>query len=178
MNNRPVRREILIVWDLALALPRPKAPKGFYIVRSRKPDLPALCALAVRAYEGPWDWWLEETGKEKAFEHFMKQMSRLASLKNCAVFSAFRDKILAGSAVASMEPDEEGDCLPSYGLVVHPDFRGKGLGKALLLYSLSWLKRQGTGRAQVTTTAYANSFPPAVYNYLHFGGRILREERM
>lgn len=171
------RREVLIAWDISLPLPRPKTPKGFSIVRNRKPDLPALCALAVKAYEGPWDWWLEETGKEKAFAHFMGQMSRLAGLKTCAVFTAYdRDKALAGSAVACAQPDEDGDSIASYGLVVSPDFRGKGLGKALLLHCLSWLKKQGAGRAQVTTTAYLDAFPPAVHNYLHFGGRIVRED--
>lgn len=167
-------RTIRITWTLLQPLPRLTSPPRVVLTHIGAVDIADLCELALTAYRGPWDWWLDRVGIASARRQFAHQLTQLPT-ESSALFTAREDGALAGSIVATTQPDAHGDHIAVYGLVVHPDYRGRGLGKELLLHALAWLQSKGLETAQVTTTAYPDRYPPAIHVYLHYGGRITGE---
>ena len=103
----------------------------------------------------------------EAFAHFQKEFGSVTDeLKNRCFFLTTDKHQKIGSATAWFRADRFDD---RYGrlhwIVIHPDFRGRGLGRELIRFTMKELNRLYT-KAYLTsqTTSY-----PAINIYLDFG---------
>ncbi len=120
----------LLTHDLSTLPPR---PRGLH--RARRRDRPAVIEVDALAF--PPFWRLHEGGLEEA----------LAATPSVRFRVAGRGLALLGYAIAG----RGGNVGYLQRLAVHPAARGRGLGRALVVDALVWLRRRGATRAMVNT---------------------------
>ena len=114
----------------------PSAPGG--LRRARRRDRAVVIEVDTAAF--PPFWRLHEGGLEEALAATPSVRFRVAGRSREA-------ETLAGYAIAG----RGGDTGYLQRLAVHPSARGRGLGRALVVDSLVWLRRRGAQRAMVNT---------------------------
>jgi ribosomal protein S18 acetylase RimI-like enzyme len=121
----------LLAHDLGGLPPRPRGLR-----RARRRDRPAVIEVDALAF--PPFWRLHEGGLEEALAATPSVRFRVAGRSLGA---------LTGYAIAG----RGGDTGYLQRLAVHPATRGQGLGRALVVDALGWLRRRGAARAMVNT---------------------------
>ena len=121
--------------------------------RGRRTDRPP--ALVVDAHSFDAFWQLDETGFEEA----------LAATPSSRFRVAARDEQVIGYAISG----RAGARGFLQRLAIDPDHQRRGLGQALALDSLRWLKRRGVDRAMVNTQEHNDG---ALSLYQHLGFRL------
>jgi ribosomal-protein-alanine N-acetyltransferase len=111
----------------------PPGPRG--LRRARRRDRPVVIEVDAAAF--PPFWRLHEGGLDEA----------LAATPSVRFRVAARNRALEGYAIAG----RGGDTGYLQRLAVHPTARGQGLGRALVVDALVWLRRRGASRGLVNT---------------------------
>ncbi len=130
-------------------------PAGARLTRGRTRDRAAALAVDGLAFEAFWR--LDEHGLEEALNATPSRRFRLAQAPGRAV------PPVAGYAVTG----RAGARGYLQRLAVHPEARGRGLGRALTLDGLHWLRRRGVARAMVNTQQ-GNDAAVALYRSVGF----------
>lgn len=112
----------------------PSVPRGLH--RARRRDRPVVIELDAASF--PPFWRLHEGGLEEALLATPSVRFRVAGRGR---------GVLSGYAIAG----RGGDTGYLQRLAVHPASRGQGLGRALVVDALVWLRRRGASRAMVNT---------------------------
>lgn len=161
------RRVVHVRWHLPTT--PPGNPPADVRCELEQPDPEEYAELAVEAYKGSWDWLFEHWGGDVAAR---RNFARLFEAPRAERFIAAREgRLLKGFVSAG-----DGDVLPgdfsTFGVLVHPGARGRGIGGHLLLLALDLLARRGARQADMHTTAPPQGDPPAVRLYLRSGQRV------
>jgi ribosomal-protein-alanine N-acetyltransferase len=135
-------------------VPRPEKEVAHLFRRGRAADWPAVLAVDALAFAAFWR--LDASGLSEAIEATPVTRFRVASPKRGGDVLAY--------AVTGLSTSQ-GDLQR---LAVHPDHRRQGLGRALGLDGLRWLRRKGVSEA-VVNTQLGNE--PALALYLSLGFR-------
>lgn len=138
----------LLAHDL-LVLPEP--PSGVHLRRARRGDRPR--ALAVDGMAFPRFWRLDERGLAEAVSATPTARFRVAEL----------DGLVAGYCVTG----RAGSRGYLQRLAVVPGAQGRGLGRALVVDALRWLRRRNVTQA-VVNTQVGNARAVALYQGLGF----------
>lgn len=117
---------------------RPEREAASLLRRARRPDWPAVLAVDAAAF-APF-WRLDMGGLGEALDATPSTRFRVAS-------AGRRDGPVLAYAVTGMSGNQ------GYlqRLAVHPSYRRRGLGRALGLDGLRWLRRKGAAEAVVNT---------------------------
>jgi ribosomal protein S18 acetylase RimI-like enzyme len=134
--------------------PRPRARR---LRRARRRDRPAVIEVDALAFQ-PF-WCLHQGGLEEALAATPSVRFRVAGP---------RRGTLSGYAITG----RGGDTGYLQRLAVHPATRGQGMGRALVVDALAWLRRTGAARAMVNTQR-TNDSAHALYEACGF--RLLPE---
>ena len=136
-------------------VPRPPREAAQLLHRGRSSDWPAVLAVDASAFS-PF-WRLDTSGLREAIDATPVTRFRVAARKR-------GDANLLAYAVTGLSGNQ------GYlqRLAVHPDARRRGLGRALGLDGLRWLRRKGVSEA-VVNTQLGNE--PALALYLSLGFR-------
>jgi len=140
-------------WAMALAnmatLPAPTWPRG-YGMRTFVPGRDELTTVEIEnaSFQDEWEYMPMELGE-------IQGLVRTPSFQPEGVFFALHQNQVVGESwnwIDSAEREgqtreKRGDV---WGLCVHPQHRRRGLGRALLLAGLHWLRGQGVTRAHLT----------------------------
>lgn len=136
---------------LALDLHDVPTVTGGAVRRGRRPDRPAALAVDARSFDGFWR--LDDAGFEEALDATPSSRFRVAVIDERVVAYAVSGR--AGSRGFLQR------------LAVDPDHQRKGLGRALALDGLHWMKRRGVDRVMVNTQEH-NDGALALYQHLGF----------
>lgn len=140
------------------ALEKPQVPEGYRIASLGMAQLRGLARL-----------WNEIFGASRGLEEMEAMMAWGDILTEIAVtFSAFE---AVGFSLAQVVPRANHDEGSVAQIGISEKHRRKGIGKALLLTSLLWLRRQGCPTAMIS--AMADNFP-ALELYRKVGFKVLR----
>ena len=101
------------------------------------------------------------------------ELQALLNRKNCFIYILYCRDELAGYSEWISQADGKAE-IAYFGLV--PEWRGKGLGKFLLLYTMNKIKTHGINHARLHTCALDH--PHALKNYLQRGFEIFKEEEI
>jgi ribosomal protein S18 acetylase RimI-like enzyme len=137
----------LLARDLRDLPPAPAAP----LRRGRQRDRPAVLAVDGRAFSAFWR--LDDAGLDEALAATPTSRFRVTEV----------DAVVVGYAVTG----RAGRRGFLQRLAVEPDREGHGLGRALVLDGLGWLRRRGVDRV-VVNTQEANQRALALYEQLGF----------
>jgi len=132
----------------------PDAPE-ISIRRGRKSDRPGALAVDARAFE-PF-WRLDDQGLEEALTATPSSRFRVTTTDGDAHITAYA---VAGRAAHRGFLQR---------LAVDPDRQGNGIGSALVVDALRWMKRRGVDRAVVNTQERNEG---AVRLYVRLGFRL------
>ncbi|MFV1990287.1 MAG: GNAT family N-acetyltransferase [Acidimicrobiales bacterium] len=137
----------LLKHDLHL---EPMAPRQD-LRRAKRSDRPSILEIDALTFD---DFWRFDTqGLRQALAAAATSRFRVADHQGRVVGYAITGKTASSGYVQR--------------LGVHPDFQGRGLGKALLLDSLHWLKRRHCRQASVNTQL-KNLTALALYEHMGF----------
>ena len=147
-------------------LPPPVLPEGFRIADMSGEDLiPSRAAAQYGAFQSSARW-----------EDYLQRYQRFA---HCAVYTPALDRIVLSpegvvAAFCINWLDEETGIGLFEPVGAHPDFRGRGLSKALLRHALAQLKTAGM-REAIVLTNYDNTAAIGLYHAAGFrdDGRLL-----
>jgi GNAT superfamily N-acetyltransferase len=160
------RRVVHIHWQLPV--PPPGEPPQGVDFAEELPDPEEYARLAVTAYRGSWDWLFDHWGGDVAAR---RNFARLfESPRDERLIAARQKGELIGFVSAGSGEVVPGD-FSTFGVLVQPAMRGRGLGGYLLARALRALWSRGVTSAEMHTTAPPESDPPAVRLYLRHGER-------
>jgi len=131
----------------------PPAPPA-HLRRGRRRDRPAVLAVDARAFS-PF-WRLDDEGLDEALAATPTSRFRIAQGDD--------DPDQVGGYAVTGRAGRRGFLQR---LAVDPDLQGRGLGRALVLDGLGWLRRRGADRV-VVNTQEANGRALALYEQLGF----------
>ena len=137
----------LLAHDLVDLPEQPPAP----LRRSRRADRPAVLAVDGRAF--PPFWRLDDSGLSDAIE--------------ATPVARFRVAVDAHEIVGYAISGRSGRRGYLQRLAVDPRAQGRGLGRALVVDGLRWMRRRGVSRA-VVNTQHSNESALALYERLGF----------
>jgi ribosomal protein S18 acetylase RimI-like enzyme len=137
----------LLAHDLADLPEQPPAP----LRRARRMDRPAVLAVDARAF--PPFWRLDDGGLNDAIEATPVARFRVSTA----------DHEIVGYAICG----RSGRRGYLQRLAVDPDHQGHGLGQALVVDGLRWMRRRGVSRA-VVNTQHSNDHALELYERLGF----------
>jgi ribosomal protein S18 acetylase RimI-like enzyme len=136
---------------LALELHDVPSVPGSHLRRGRRQDRTAALAVDARSFDGFWR--LDDAGFEEALAATPSSRFRVATIDDDVVGYAVSGR--AGSRGFLQR------------LAVDPDQQRHGLGRALALDGLHWMKRRGVDRVMVNTQEH-NDGALALYRHLGF----------
>lgn len=177
MKNSLRLRSIGFLWDLEKPLPRSSSKNKFAIEAAKPRDRERLRKIVVEAYLPEWSWWVRKIGgKKKAREDLMSYISGFLRDPKKRIFIAEEDEKIIGFTGAAEYNRDTGTI--GYGVAVLPGFRKRGIGKALLLAALDWLKSSGVRfvTLEEETFGIANRDTPAMILYKRLGGNIISDQ--
>lgn len=122
--------------------------------------------MIVEAHLPYWDWWFEERGGLEALDW----ASKFGFPNGTWLGSIHGDRVtgLAGFLADAYGPGEARlECF-----CVLPEFRGKGIGSAVLLETLRRARRAGQRKLVIYTLGYLDHLPPGAVTYLKSGARV------
>lgn len=164
----PIRRYIRVGWDFPVAFPNERSSvetKG--LTREFADEAAEVWIAGLRPY---WDWWIEEEGGPKELADWVRE-----SVTNGQNWTgAFLDGKLVG--VSLLRPDSYGPGEARFnGAYALPEFRGQGVGSALMSATLREASRLNQKKMKVYTQAYLDHLAPGAILYLKSNGRIEAE---
>lgn len=160
----PARRTLRLAWNLDSTFEKRKPPAK--LRELSKDDAGKVAEMIVEGHLPYWDWWFEEQGGAEVKDWPERFGFPLGSWLG----SIHQEQI---SGLAGFLPDAYGpgearlECF-----CVLPQFRGMGIGSALLSESLDRAKRSGQKKLVIYTFAYLDSLPPGAVTYLKSGAKI------
>ena len=160
----PVRRTLRLAWDLTSGFERRKHPAE--IRELSKDDAARVAGMIVEGHLPYWDWWFEEQGGAEVRDW----PGRFGFPVGAWMGSIHEERI---TSLAGFLPDAYGpgearlECF-----CVLPEFRGMGIGSALLSLTLDRAKRLAQRKMVIYTFAYLDSLPPGAVTYLKSGAKI------
>jgi len=165
---KPIRRDFRISWDLT---EKQDSPRGRVEIKEvTEKTIEETARVFVRSIRPYWDWRTEEQGGEDAVaENFCKGLKK-------------GERWLSGSignevvALTGLIPDyyKSGEAR-FRGTFVVPEYRGRGIGRAMMNEGLDWAKKMGQRRMKVYTFSYMECLAPGALLYMQSGGRIESE---
>ena len=125
------------------------------IVPAEEGHIPAICAIALRAWAGIWSVYRQELGDE-AFEtcyagwEKRKSDAVTADMRSGRGYAALLDGRVVGFISYAVKPG-----MPEVGVIgnnaVDPEARGHGVGPKMYAFILDKMRQEGLRYAQVTT---------------------------
>lgn len=165
---KPIRRDFRITWNLSEASPLPN--KQVEIKEIDEKSAEEAADVLVRSIRPYWDWRTEEQGGEKAVaRRFLEELRK-------------GERWLSGSVGKKMVGLT--GLIPDYyklgearfrGTFVLPDYRGRGIGRAMMSEASEWAKKLGQKKMTVYTFSYLECLAPGALLYIKSGGRIESE---
>lgn len=168
----PYRRVVELGWQLP-AKPSGEAPERYGFMEEL-PDPDLYARLAVAAYHGSWDWLFDRWGGDIAARRNFARL--LESPRGESFIAARREGQLLGFVSYGATDVVPGDW-STFGVLVHPDARGHGVGHHLLALALERLAATGRQTLYMHTTAPVLGDAPAVRLYLQ-SGAVRREDTL
>ncbi|MGH9283580.1 MAG: GNAT family N-acetyltransferase [Acidimicrobiales bacterium] len=156
----------LLSHDLRGVPPWPR-PRTRRLRRARRRDRPAVVEVDALAFQ-PF-WRLHQGGLEEALAATPSVRFRVARIER---HPGERDRPHRGTLSGYAITGRGGDTGYLQRLAVHPATRGQGMGRALVVDALAWLRRTGATRAMVNTQR-SNDSAHALYEACGF--RLLPE---
>ncbi len=138
-------------------LPPPVVPAGYAIRSYRRGDERAWCRLVSEGIGGDW-----------TPEEFANQIERAVSFQPDDLLFAEMEREVVGTAWAIQRREFPDDTGYVHMVVVAPDHRGRGLGRALVVAVLHRFRDKGLRRAVLRTEDHRL---PALRVYLGVGFR-------
>jgi GNAT superfamily N-acetyltransferase len=183
LGFRPVRRYLLLHWDLITPLPALPANHGVTVRPATLADLEEITDLYMRMYSPYWDWSRDGTPEEVREEYHAVFARRLSAENSDRVYlvAALQSRLVGGiTARIDQEYNQaKGVALGSLnpgGVGVLPPYRQRGIGSRLLAECLSLLRERGMRHATVWTFSYLEGEPPAVVLYRRAGATVARRK--
>jgi ribosomal protein S18 acetylase RimI-like enzyme len=177
LKNRGKLRDIGFLWDLEKPLPRSRSKNKIAIHAAKPKDRERLRKIVLEAYLPEWSWWVGKIGgKKRAREDLMSYISRFLRDPKKRIFVAEEDERVIGFSGAAKYNRDTGTI--GYGVAVLPGFRKRGIGAALLVAALDWLRNSGVRFVTLEgeTFGIANQDTPAIILYKSLGGQIISDQ--
>lgn len=164
---RPVRRDFRMSWDLEAH----ESVRSDFEIRELHAHLVGEAAESyVESLRPYWDWRTEEQGGPGAVANSFKESVRQGERW---LLCRVGERIVG---LAGLIPDFYGTGRARFrGASVLPDYRGKGIGSALMLETMNFAKKLGQRGMIVYTFSYLDCLAPGAMLYLRSGGRIEAE---
>ena len=160
----PVRRTLRLGWEFTGGFDGKK-----YAAEVRelsRDDAVRVGEMIVEGHLPYWDWWFEEQGGAEVREWPGKFGFPIGTWLG----TIQKEKL---TSLAGFLPDAYGpgearlECF-----CVLPEFRGRGIGAALLSEALNKARRMGQKKLVIYTFAYLDNLPPGAVTYLKSGAKI------
>ena len=177
MKNKQKVRSIGFLWDLRDLLPKARSKDKVTIKTATPKDGGRLRKIVVEAYLPEWSWWVRKIGgKERARADLMSYVGESLRDRKKRIFVAEEGEQIIGFCGAAKYGRGTGTI--GYGVAVLPSFRKRGIGSALLLASLNWLKKAGVRfvTLEEETFGFTNQDTPAMILYNSLGGKIISDQ--
>ena len=164
----PVRRSVRIVWDLS----KVEAGEDKVLTRElKKEDANDAARVWVEGLRPYWNYWIEEEGGAEAVASWVKKS---VPKGQGWWWGAIINDELVGLAI--LRPDSYGPGQARFnGAYALPEFRGRGIGSALMNCIIREAKKRDQATMRVNTLAYLDHLAPGAVLYLKTGGRIEAE---
>ena len=165
---QPVRRILRIAWDLKKAPEVKDASHTATVTEIHENHIEEASNVFVYGLKPYWNWYIEEGGGDeptrKRVTEWMRQQIFLAARVHGKIAGVVGVMQATGSDEAA-----------TFGVIVLPQFRRKGIGSLLMKAALSKAGELGCNRLHVHTMAYLDALAPGAVLYLKSGGRIEAE---
>jgi GNAT superfamily N-acetyltransferase len=173
LGFRPVRRYLLLRWDLTTALPALPVNQKVSVRPAALADLEELADLYAQMYRPDWDWSREGTLDETRERYRTLFARRLGERDSGRVYlvAVWEGRLVGGITV---RVDRARGSLNPGGVGVLPAYRQHGIGSRLLAEALDTLRGRGMQEATVWTFSYLESETPAVALYRRSGAQVIR----
>ena len=187
----PWRKTVVVEWDLA-KVPTQVVAESIRIEQPSVIDVSALFDLVTQSYQPYWQWWMEEHiekpwlrtdfpgQKGRGWKATVGQKNKALLRQKLSALNpdthpawlAYRDGKLIGMVDAMTEGTEHFE----FGVLVKFRAGGAGIGGALMIAALKWLKSKSLAAARITTTSGMEDYDPTVYLYTQaLGGKFVAE---
>lgn len=160
----PVRRILRLAWDLAGGFEKREHPVE--VRELSKDDAGKVGDMIVEGHLPYWDWWFEEQGGAE-----VRDWPGKFGFPAGVWLGAIHEQQI--SSLAGFLPDAYGpkearlECF-----CVLPEYRGRGIGPALLSQILDRARQGGQKKLVIYTFAYLDHLPPGAVTYLRSGAKI------
>jgi GNAT superfamily N-acetyltransferase len=173
LRFRPVRRYLLLRWDLTTAVPALPVNQEVSVRPAALADLEELADLYAQMYRPDWDWSHEGTLDETRARYRTLFTRRLGEMDSERVYlvAVWEERLVGGITV---RVDRARGSLNPGGVGVLPAYRQQGIGSRLLTEALATLRGRGMQEATVWTFSYLESETPAVSLYRRSGAQVVR----
>jgi len=161
---QPVRRSLRIGWDLTSRLTEQSKIQTMELSREFAEEAAEVWVEGLRPF---WDFWIEEQGGPETLGDWVKESVG----KDRGWIGAFMEKKLVGLAI--LRADSYGPSQARFnGAYALPEFRGQGVGSALMNGTIREAQRLQQKEMKVYTLAFLDHLAPGAILYLRSGGRI------
>jgi GNAT superfamily N-acetyltransferase len=183
LGFRPVRRYLLLRWNLVAPLPTLPVNHEVAVRRATLQDLERIADLYARMYSPYWNWSREGTVEDVREEYRARFAHRLSQKQSDRDYLV---AVLAGELVGGITARMDqaynqlkgvawGSLNPG-GVGVLPAYRRRGIGSRLLAEALALLRGRGMRHATVWTFSYLERQAPAVALYQRSGATVARRK--
>jgi len=114
-------------------------------------DIPRLVDLLIDLFDAEFDFTADASRQRRGLELLIAEAAKSDRLTVAVVRDDQGQAIGMASAQLVISTGEGAPSAWIEGVIVHPDFRRQGLGKALLEHLLTWAKARGATRIQLVT---------------------------
>jgi GNAT superfamily N-acetyltransferase len=181
LDFHPVRRYLLLRWDLAKRLPTVPLNQAVAVRPANAADLEEMADLYTRMYSPYWDWSREGTLGEVREAYRARFAQRLTASDSDRVYlvAVLEGRLVGGITVRIDEAYNQargiarGSLNPG-GVGVLPAYRRQGIGSRLVTDALLLLGERGMRQVSVWTFSYLESPAPAVVLYRRAGATVAR----
>ncbi len=166
----PVRRTLRISWDIGREAEPERNETRSKIRELTQDDANELADGFARGHLPYWDWWIEERGGERRAGDWLRTL-RIDP-------GAWVGSTDGGSitAVAGFAPNSYGPGIARLReFCVLPEFRGRGVGSAILRETLRRAAALRQQKLVVYTLGFGDSLAPGAIAYIESGGKIEAE---
>ena len=165
----PVRRILRIVWELQRVKIEPPCANVTQINEVGPEDIEELSGVFLEGLKPYWNWWIEDQGGAERLREASRSWFEPSSGLLWLVAKKDGKTIgLTGFHVKGREG-------VLFGVMVLPEHRLKGVGRALLMSALRKAAELGLERLIVYTVAYLDRLAPGAALYMRSGGLVEAE---
>jgi GNAT superfamily N-acetyltransferase len=163
----PVRRSLRIGWDLGT---HPREQSKIQTKELSKEYADDATRVWVEGLRPFWDFWIDEQGGPETLGDWVQDSVG----KDRGWIGAFLDSKLVGLSILRADSYGPGQARFN-GAYALPEFRGKGIGSALMNATIREAQRLHQKEMKVYTLAFLDHLAPGAILYLRSGGRIEAE---